>query len=795
MSRNNSNQTYPFPSDLVDPKKKAEKKFGLKWARAIYYNNETNGSSMFHNDRNVYRTYMAYALGKQDEDQYKPLLGVNSDNIKDSMLPSIRWGIRNYATKKINVVVSSISNRKFDPIAKAVDELANDFREDYKSNLKAYVADKQWIEELSAISDIDTIPEGMDPSEVPTNHEDIEIHMRNGFKFKSEVELEDAIKYHLERNNYEQTRKQIIWDMFVLGVGGLYVDLDEYGNPSIERIAPEDLFLPYSELPDFSNINYGGHIKRMTMAELKKMAGDEFTDEQYQHIEDNFTNSTDRDKRQNHSFENRTHNDYRDVRKVKVLRFEYTTQDEMVHLEKKDKGGNMRFGRKSYDYYATAKEQEKFKKKFGKERSIKRTPYTSVYQGYWIVGSDFTFKYKRKSNLPSRRNAFGGTPMGYKIYAPNLFTGEVVSTVKQMIPILDTLQHYQLKIQHIVSSAVPKGVEIDLFKLSQAEFIGRGGAALTDLQKIDMFKQSGIMLTNSGGRIQPGANNDAIREMENGMANDVMKLMELIRVDLEALDDIVGVNRVMSGGNLHQDTGKATAGMQLQSAHTAIDYINDADEYVSLEMFKALSSLHVQSAKIKGNKSKYSRIFGENSYKFLAKDNGLERHDYGIYLEPRPTREDWDMFYMDIQRALDTNQIGVDDATKVRRLDNLKKAQEYLSVAIINREKRMHQKELEKIQENGQVQQQSAEVANQLAMQLEEQKKIVIQLQGEEERKTLQLKYDLEQRLQGTVQTIKADNKLQETDKITRSKENVAVLNSLDKEKENANKDNSEKSN
>lgn len=784
MNKSYSNQSYPFPSDLIDPKKKAEKKFGIKWAKAIYYNNGNDGSSMFHNDRNVYRKYMAYALGKQDENQYKPLLGVNSNNIKDSMLPAIRWGIRNYATKKINVVVSNISNKKFDPVAKAVDPLANNLRKDYKSNLQAYVHDRQWLEELASKSNINTAPAGLDASEVPTNHEDIEIAMRNSFKFMSELELEDGIKYHLERNNYEQVRKQIIWDLFVLGVGALDIDIDEYGDPSIERVPPEDLFVPYSEMPDFSNINYTARVKRLTVAELKKLAGDEFTDQEYQEIEDNFTNSTDRDNSQGHRRDGvRSYNDSRDVKKVEVLMFEYVSQDEHVHLKKKDKSGNERLARKDYNYYATEKEQTKFKKKFGKERSILRTPYTSVYKGCWIVGSDLMFKYKRKSNLPSKRNAFGGTPMGIKLFAPNLFTGEVVSTVKQMIPILDTLQHYQLKIQHIVASAVPKGMEIDLWKLSQAEFIGRGGEALSDLEKIEMWQQAGILLTNSGGRITPGANNSAVTEMENGMAQDVVKLMDLIQKDLEALDEVVGVNRVMAGGNLHQDTGKATAGMQLQSAHTAIDYIYDADEYVSLEMCKTLSTLHIQSVKTNGNKKKYSDIFGENSVRFLTKDHGIDKHDFGIYLEPRPSDEDWQLFYADINKAVDSQQIGIDDAARVRRLDNLKRAEEYLAVSIAKREKQARADKENDIKMNGQVQQESAQMANDLEVKLLDQKMMVISAQGEEDRKTLQLKYQLEKNLQGTVQTIKADNKIQETSMISKTKENVAVLSSIDKEK------------
>src|SRR5690606_40562928 len=49
------------------------------------------------------------------------------------------------------------------------------------------------------------------------------------------------------------------------------------------------------------------------------------------------------------------------------------------------------------------------------------------------------------------------TAIGYKPFAPNMRNGKIVSIVKQMIPILDDLQSYNLKIQHIIGSAIPKG--------------------------------------------------------------------------------------------------------------------------------------------------------------------------------------------------------------------------------------------------------------------------------------------------------------------------------------------------
>jgi hypothetical protein len=418
----NSGQIYPFPSDLTDPKEKLDKsKFGLQTARAIWYNNKTDGSSLFHNDKRVHRYYIDYALGKQSEHKYKKLLGINSNNINNSMLPAIRWNIRNYATKRLNSVISVVSDKKFDPVVEAIDPFAYDIKEEYKARIKAYVKQKDWVQDLGKLIGVDLTPYGISPEEIPMNDEELDMHMETNFKLESEVILEDGISYHLERNNYEQQRRQMLFDLFVIGVGCLWTGVDEYGNPVVERVSPEDMIVPYSEKPDFDNINYGGRIKRMTVAELKKLAGDEFSDEDYRIIEENHTDTSDRE----HDFfdyNDDVNSDHGDVSKVKVLHFEYLTQDEMVHIEKPDRFGNKKFSKQPYHVYRTKQEQEKFKEKYGDSRKLYRTSYWSVYSGYWIVGSEYVFNYGLKYNTEREKGNLGDAKLGFKVFAPNIFS-------------------------------------------------------------------------------------------------------------------------------------------------------------------------------------------------------------------------------------------------------------------------------------------------------------------------------------------------------------------------------------
>lgn len=787
MSRN-SGKLYPFPSDLVPPKVKEDKyEWGLPLAKAIYYNSQSTGSALFYNDRDLHRIYVEYALGKQSEEFYHPVLGINSNNIKESQLANIRWNIRNYATKRINSAVSKIMEQEYDPVVNAVDEMAVDFRKDYVARVKVYVKFKEWLDEKSNLLGGGFIPENIDPENIPQNDEEIEIHAQSNFKLRSEMEIEEGISYHLSRNNYDMNvRDKIVWDCFVFGMMSLLVDVDEYNNPLIDRISPQDMLVPYSEEPDFSNINYAGHIERMTVAELRRMAGDEFSKDEYEDIQENHTSTTDREREMSESYDSDYVNDYRDVRKIKVVRFEYLTQDELTNVKYDDKYGNERFPQMRWGYYRDKKgrsQDDKFKAKFKDKKELVRTPYTSVYSGFWIVGSDYVFKYGLKQSQERRTGALGDSLLGYKLYAPNMYSGEVVSTVKQMVPILDNLQDYHLKLQQIVSSSVPKGIDIDLYQLSRAKFVGANKKDLTDMQKLELYFQRGIVLRSSGGKQKPGADDRPVRELENGMARDAMNYLNLMQQALSDLDEITGINRVMAGGNLHEKTGKAVAQLQESGGVTALDYLYKADRYIFKEMCKSLGVLHVQAIK-HGDKTHYERIFGKASTTFLAEDNGVDKHDFGFDIENRPSNEEWVLFYQDIAKASQAGQIGIDDEIVVKRINNLKKAQMYLRYAVSKAKRDAQREKQQDIQLNGKVQQESNNLAHQNSMELEDRKERNLKVKGDEDRKSIKLKVAEETKKELLLMGQKGADRMAEVEATNSSKEAMKIVELESKENE-----------
>ena len=267
------------------------------------------------------------------------------------------------------------------------------------------------------------------------------------------------------------------------------------------------------------------------------------------------------------------------------------------------------------------------------------------------------------------------------------------------------------------------------------------------------------------------------------MANDIVRYIELIQQSLQELDEITGVNKVISGSNLHEKTGKSVAEMQVASAQTALEYMYSGDKYIFSEVVKTLGILHVQSVKY-SKKGRYKDIIGESSVRFLINDSGILEHDFGYEVEARPSPEEWERLYRDVALAAESGQIGIDDKVAVERIKNLKQAQLYLKYAVDKSRKRAQQDKQQDSELNGQIQQQSNAQAHQNAIAEEKSKAESIVLKGDEDRKTLRLKVKLETERDLKLQGLKGDYKLAETEGINETKEEIAILNKVDNDKE-----------
>lgn len=706
--------TWPFPKDDISPKEKDQKPFHYAIGRAIWSYAAAYDTHLFYNDRDKYRKYRRYALGEQSEDKYKPFLNEekNTDNEK-GWLKAINFAIKNYATKRINITIAKMHAKDYDVVVDMTDPISKGIMENIKMALAVKMKNKKKLQRVAKIFEDDIA------DNIPDDRESLQIMLDNDFKMIEAMHLELAIPHHLERNRYEDHRKLVDFDLTVLGVGGMYVGMDENLKPYFERVNPSDVIAPYSETPNLEDLPYIAVVKWVTVAQFRKMAIGYMPDESVNRLIDEFAK-----KRYQDGLEDRSDiNQYDDVQKIALLHYNYKSTDTLVFLEKSDDFGNPAVFEKDIDYYSTPKELKKFDQKFQGDRKIHRKTINAVYEGFWVIGSednDSVFRQGRRSYSTDAYGVFSNTGMGFKLFAPNTWDGRVTSMAAQMIPILDELQRYNLKVQQLVARAIPKGIGIDLYALRKAN-LKWGGKGMTDQEKIEMFMKSGIFIFSSKDRYAAGSNYKPFYEAENGLANDIGKYLDLIHNALLELDEIIGINKAVAASNIREDAGKAVTEIQVGAAEVALDHLYKADQKIYKQVVQDIGRLHMQSYIYSAeNRADYDRMFGVSG----AGQNAIrfDMFDYSFNIEVRPTAAEWTDIYQSAEKAYDKGILSYSDTLYLREFKSLKQARQWLILKEKQALKAASEGKQADIQANAQVQQQSLQAKNVADLKLAETK-------------------------------------------------------------------------
>ena len=678
-----------MPDEWVSPEQKADNKWGLQAAKYIFFNHE-RGNGLFYNNRVLHKKYREYGMGKQSVEQYKPTLRVDPKNADKSHLGAIRWQIKNYATNLVNIAVSKIERRRYDPIAEPNDPISIDQKEDFKAKLKAYISNRDFLQEvgikLEGMFEEGNIPPELMPQTVSEVDETTEMN----YKTNHAMRIEKSIVEALNRNRYEEILDRIIDnDLVHIGVASLHTRLERNGKVSIERLDPSEVVVPYSKTGDFSNIKYAGDFSWMSIDEIRSV-NTTLTTEELKEIEEHHNIGA-----IGKEFPESYRRGHLDERKIQVMRFEYRTSNEMVHLHKKDIGGNTRILEKKHSYKGDQSKKD--------GRQVKRTPYFAVYEGYFVVGTDKIFNWKLKNNTEYREGPFGSAMLGYKIFAPNYYEGYVTSLMAQMIPSLDSLQHYELKIQETLSKPFPDGVIVDHKSLRE---VANNMKDMKPMDVLELAMQTGVILTDSGtGHYGAGSSYKPVTSLGQG-DGQIGKYIQLISQELITLERVIGINQVTAAGTLSPEVGKGVAEIQQQASDVALDYLYKGKEYIFSELCKSIAILNIQAEK-----------YG------LSKDvryKGISKHTYDIKISVRPTDAEWNQFYQEAQQSKANGIITESDMAMLRMITNLKQARTYLSIVDRRRRQEAQQAKQADIQANTQAQQQSNAQTHANAVELEQ---------------------------------------------------------------------------
>jgi hypothetical protein len=749
--------TNEFPSHLVDPREK-NKEWIMQFAKAAWssFENDTP-KEIFYHARYRYEVAKQYAMGNQSINKYRPLMGIDEQS-NESWL-NIDWSVIPIVPKFRRIALGKLSKVDYNIVATPIDALANDQTEQYFAGAKAKIIMRQEAEKINPeLLDLPALQ--LNPGEAK-DLEELEMQMKYTFKHQMSIEAEQGIKLVLEQNEAEKMREKIREDLFDYGVAGYKETIDSNGAIKIRPVNPRNIITNYCKKNDFSDAAYVGEVVEITIADLKQAAGSQFTEEEYEDIAKNVLGrfGNPREWPSSLSVYNKGYDKFR----LRVLDLEFFSVNDLVYESRVDRRGNK--------IYAKAKYEDRNKRK----EKFERIAYKVVYKCKWIIDTKYMYDYGLCTDMKRAKSSLMDTKLSYHMYASEFWDMKAYGMMEQLIPIADAIQIAWYRLQNVINQSRPKGIMIEMGALEDIP-LGSGGTKLTPLKVLDLYNKTGTLVYRKLDPQGRASNVKPIEELENGLGRDAMNYWQLIQNHIQMIRDITGMNEMTDGSTPDPRTLTTVAKLAAEGTNNSLWGVLSGEKKL-LESLSNAIVLRLQDVVAGGKVEGYVRSLGGNTVRFFSMSENVALHEFGIFLEDKPTDEQRMLLLQQVQAGQVNNLLDIEDAIVIQNTDNLKVAQQLLAYKIRKRREEEEAKAMRMQQMNAQVQQQSAmaaEQAKQQTLQVEGQVKAqVIQVEKELDAKLMEMKYGFELQLEEMRQTGKIQSK-----EIEKSgKKSVAKLN------------------
>jgi len=734
MNYTNNKRKSSFPDPLASTETKKSKAYGIQYAKAIesQWGKITSATSLYGKRNVVFERSRDYANGTQDTNIYKKLLRSLNPNDGDGSLMNLDYTPVPVLPKFVRVVVNKILSRNPYPNLEAVDPLSSSEKNNKKRRVEIQVEAKKQLQQLKENTGMVI---GDDPDKLPDSLEEAEILLGTNVKTDAEIAAQIGTNMTLSWNSFnDNILRRCVNDLVSLGMAVVKRSNDPNEGIKTEYVDPARFIHSYTEDPGFNDMIYAGHIKSISIQELKRLAGHELEEEDFKKIASAVKNKDGNDPNafNVHSYNNRLmKQEYGyDEYMVDVLDFEFMSVDCIYFEEKENRFGNTNFFMKGFEY------EEKQGSVF--ERKPHKMEVSTVYGGSYIMdGCDIVFNYGMVRNVPKNIHDVSKSRLSYSVTATNMRNMMPKSMVDSCTGFADMLQLTHLKIQQAIAKAKPDGLIIDIEGLENVQ-LGKGGE-LQPLDLHDIYEQTGVFYYRSKNP-EGGFQNPPVREIGNSIRN-INELIGLYNHYLRMIRDTTGINEMMDASTPKGDTLVGVQQNAIAAGNNAIYDITNASmvlyKKVCEDIVKCIQILPVESVLYRI----YENAIGKENMSVLSSFKELPMYNFGVQVVKE--MEDQDRAYLEqnIQMSLQQKELDIEDAIAIRNMKDVNQAERLL---VVRRKKRMA-KQQEMAMQNSQMQAQSAQQAAQAASQAKMQE---MQMEAQLEAQQLQLKSQLEAQLE-----------------------------------------------
>ena len=671
-----TNTRSAFPSQVVSDEEKASIEYGKQVAQAIegeWFDQGRTMGNRYLTNWNNFNQLRLYARGEQSVQKYKDELSINGDL---SYL-NLDWTPVPILSKFVDIVVNGISQKAYEIKAYAQDPGSVKKRTDYASKLYEDMVASSFLEKLNTTLGINAY-QSPDKSVIPESKEDLELHMQLSYKQSIEIAQEEAISSVMAQNKYNLTRRRLNMDLTVCGIAATKTNFNTANGITVEYVDPAYMVYSYTEDPNFQDIYYVGEVKSITIPELKKefpnISKDEL--ERIQSMPGNKSYITGYG-----NYDNNT---------VQILYFDYKTYHNQVFKIKQTDQGLMKAIEKPDTF--NPPENDMFERV---SRSIE-----VLYSGAKVLGTDTMLKWELAENMTRPYADTTKVEMNYAICAPRIYKGRIESLISKCTGFADMIQLTHLKLQQVISRMVPDGVYLDMDGLAEVDL--GNGTNYNPAEALNMYFQTGSVVGRSltqDGELNRGK--IPVQELQSSSGGaKISSLINTYQYYLQMIRDVTGLNEARDGSLPDRNTLVGLQKLAASASNTATKHINQSSLYLTLRIAENIALKVGDALEFPLTRSSLQNSISTFNIKTLEQIVKLNLHDFGIFLELEPDEEEQAQLEQNIQVALQSGGIDLEDAIDLRQIKNLKLANQMLKI----KRKQKQEKDMQIQQSNIQAQ-------------------------------------------------------------------------------------------
>ena len=608
---------------------------------------------------------MKLSTGRQDMRDYMQFLNIDG---KQSYV-NLDWTPPMIAPKFMEVLIGGFMKRQEKPRCSAVDPVSVK-----KKKYARDMAEFRMLEpELVKVAD-EVLGKYKDRDQFePESYDELDIFFNVDYRTPEEILMERGTSMVMHNNNWTDIKRTLLCNIRDAGFGVTYTRSDSEGAIVVEVINPIDYFCSYSERNDLGDASVMGHRKSMKLYELRKQFG--LTEEQLFDIA-----KTSKDCTNPYTFKwkneymnpgARPYDDYA----IETLFFEAKTVRPMFWVEK---------NRDNRKYVEKKKGKPE---NVGEDKTVIQKEMEMIYAGVFLPQSNRLLKFKPNSPMirPSNPKELSKSYFSYSVYMHNNIgmnntplTERIASSVRMI-----TLTH--MKIQQLIAKLRPSGIAVDISGLKEVD-LGQGNVKPLEIQRV--YDQTGNIYFNSVD--EDGERKGLpINELPNiGNINQINAAIQVYNFYVNKIRDEVGINEYREGSSVNPKMGLGVLQSQIRESNNATDFIYDSYLEIAEQTLTKVGILLHDSV-----------VYGGKAYREYFSNAELAGMYFDFKLEM--LADDVEKAYIEsmLNVAMQNNMIDFDDAFKIRRIDNVKLQEMFLTRA----KKKKMDVDMQKAQQNSEM--------------------------------------------------------------------------------------------